>query len=106
MSTRATIACANEDGTFQATYLHYDGYPEFAGVILNQRFNSIEKVSALLAGGELRSLTSEAGGPEYLARARPPKHVCDTGSLLEFACNCDANYLYVFQNQTWQCQKL
>jgi hypothetical protein len=106
MSTRATIACANEDGTFQATYLHYDGYPEFAGVILNQRFNSIEKVSALLAGGELRSLTSEAGGPEYLARARPPKHVCDTRSLLEFACNCDANYLYVFQNQTWQCQKL
>jgi hypothetical protein len=106
MSTRATIACANEDGTFQATYLHYDGYPEFAGVILNQRFNSIEKVSALLAGGDLRSLTSEAGGPEYLARARPPKHVCDTRSLLEFACNCDANYLYVFQNQTWQCQKL
>ena len=106
MSTRATIACANEDGTFQATYLHYDGYPEHAGVILNQRFNSIDLVSALLAGGDLRSLTSEAGGPEYLARARPPKHVCDTRSLLEFACNCDANYLYVFQNQTWQCQKL
>ena len=106
MSTRATIACANEDGTFQATYLHYDGYPEFAGVILNQRFNSIEKVSALLAGGELRSLTSEAGGPEYLARARPPKHVCDTRSLLEFACNCDANYLYVFQDGQWHCHKM
>jgi len=106
MSTRATIACANEDGTFQATYLHYDGYPEHAGVVLNQRFNSIELVSALLAGGELRSLTSETGGPEFLARARPPKHLCDHRSLMEFARNCDANYLYVFQNQTWHCHKL
>ena len=106
MSTRATIAFANEDGTFQATYLHYDGYPEHAGVILNQRFDSIELVSALLAGGELRSLTSQIGGPEHLDRAQPTKHLCDHRSLMEFARNCDANYLYVFQNKTWHCHKL
>ena len=52
MATRATIAYAQDDGSFQATYLHYDGYPEYAGVILNQLFDSIEKVSALLAGGD------------------------------------------------------
>jgi hypothetical protein len=55
MSTRATIACADSDGSFHAAYLHFDGYPEHAGVILNQRYNSIEKASALVAGGELRS---------------------------------------------------
>ena len=106
MATRATIAYAQDDGSFQATYLHYDGYPEYAGVILNQLFDSIEKVSALLAGGELRSLTSKTGGPEYLARARPPKHVCDNRSLLEFARNCDANYLYIFQDGQWHCHKM
>jgi hypothetical protein len=46
------------------------------------------------------------GGPEYFSRARPPKHVCDRGSLLVFARNCDANYLYVFENQRLHCHKL
>jgi len=106
MSTRATIACADSDGSFHAAYLHFDGYPEHAGVILNQRYNSIEKASALVAGGELRSLSSNDGEPEYFSRARPPKHVCDRGSLLVFARSCDANYLYVFENQHWHCHKL
>ena len=59
-----------------------------------------------IAGGDLRCLTSSTGGPEYLARARPPKHVCDHRSLMEFARNCDANYLYVFQDGQWHCHKM
>ena len=106
MATRATIAYAQGDGSFQATYLHYDGYPEHAGVILNQRFTSIENVAALVAGGELRCLSSSTGGHEYLARARPPKHVCDHRSRMEVARNCDANYLYVFQDGQWHCHKM
>jgi hypothetical protein len=58
MATRATIAYAQGDGSFQATYLHYDGYPEHAGLILNQRFTSVETVMALVAGGELRCLST------------------------------------------------
>lgn len=106
MATRATIAFIHDDGSFQATYLHYDGYPEHAGVILNQRYNSIETVSALITGGELRSLISGDGSPEYFPRARPPKHLHDRGSLLAFARNCDANYLYVFEDGQWQCHKM
>jgi hypothetical protein len=106
MSTRATIAYAASDGSYRAVYLHFDGYPEHAGVVLNQRYNSIEKASALIAGGELRSLNSSGGEPEYFSRARPPKHLHDRGSLLSFARDCDANYLYVFEDSQWQCHKL
>jgi len=53
MATRATIAFADNDGGYHAAYLHFDGYPEHTGVILSQRHNSIEKASALVAGGEL-----------------------------------------------------
>ena len=70
MAMRATIAYTDNDGSYHAAYLHFDGYPEHAGVILNQRFTSIANVAALVAGGELRCLTSSTGGPEYLARAR------------------------------------
>jgi len=106
MSTRATIAHVNADGSFHATYLHFDGYPEHAGVILDQHYNSIEKATELVAGGELRSLSSSDGAPEYFSRARSPKHLCDRGSLMTFARNCDANYLYVFNGEHWQCHKL
>ncbi|AMV35226.1 hypothetical protein VN12_24085 [Pirellula sp. SH-Sr6A] len=106
MSTRATIACANSDGGYQAAYLHFDGYPEHAGVVLNQWYNSIEKASALIAGGELRSLNASDGAPEYFPRARLPKHLCDRASLVTFARNCDANYLYVFEDGHWHCQKI
>jgi len=106
MATRATIAYAGNDGVYHAAYLHFDGYPEHAGVILNQRHNSIEKVSALVAGGELRCLNSSDGEPEYLLRARPPKLLLDRGSLMKFARDCDANYLYVFEDEQWNCHKL
>ena len=106
MSTRATIAHADSDGSYRATYLHFDGYPEHAGVILNQWYNSIEKASALIAGGELRSLNSSDGAPEYFSRAQTPKHLCDRMWLMTFARGCDANYLYVFEDGHWHCYKL
>ena len=106
MSTRATIACTDTDGSYRAAYLHFDGYPEHAGVILNRHFSSMEKASALVAGGELRCLNSSDGEPEYFPRARPPKHLCDRGSLIKFARDCDANYLYIFENGHWNSHKL
>ncbi len=73
MATRATIAYADNDGSYHAAYLHFDGYPEHAGVILNQR---------------------------------PPKLLLDRGSLMKFARDCDANYLYVFEDGQWRCHNL
>lgn len=106
MSTRATIAYENPDGSFRATYLHFDGYPEHAGVILDQHYNSVEKATALVAGGELRSLNLSDGAPEYFSRGRAPKHLRDRGSLITFARNCDANFLYVFKGERWHCHRL
>ncbi|MBN8601247.1 MAG: hypothetical protein J0M26_09475 [Planctomycetes bacterium] len=106
MSTRATIAYENPDGSFHATYLRFDGYPEHAGVILDHHYNSIEKAKTLVAGGELRSLNPSDGAPEYFPRARATRHLCDRGSLMKFAHNCDANFLYVFKGEHWQCHKL
>jgi hypothetical protein len=105
MSTRATIAYAKSDGSYQATYLHFDGYPEHAGSILSQRYNTIERVSALIAGGDLRSLSSNQEEPEYFPNALPPRLLHDCASLLVYARNCDANFLYVFEDNHWRCLK-
>lgn len=105
MSTRATIAFATSDGSYQATYLHFDGYPEHTGIILSQRYNSIERVSALIAGGDLRSLSSNHGEPEYFPNTLPPRLLQDCAALLVFARNCDANFLYVFEDNHWECLK-
>ncbi len=52
MSTRATIACKQEDGRYAAIYLHFDGYQDHAGRVLKEHYTSIE--SARNAGSRRR----------------------------------------------------
>ncbi|XZE33683.1 hypothetical protein SH501x_004477 [Pirellulaceae bacterium SH501] len=42
MSTRATIAHSDSDGSHHATYLHFDGYQDHAGRVLKEHYTSIE----------------------------------------------------------------
>jgi hypothetical protein len=51
-------------------------------------------------------LHASDGEPECFPRARPPKLLLDRGSLMKFARDCDANYLYVFEDGQWNCHKL
>jgi len=54
MSTRAVIAAKCGDGSCKAVYVHYDGYGLWP--ILQENYNSQDKVDALVALGDLSSL--------------------------------------------------
>jgi hypothetical protein len=56
MATRSRIAIENQDGSITSIYCHWDGHIETNGVILNNNYNTKEKVEELIALGNLSSL--------------------------------------------------
>ena len=59
MSTRSRIGLELADDAVLSVYHHYDGYPQWLGVILRQKFNTREKVAELLDGGDISCIESD-----------------------------------------------
>ncbi len=55
MATRSRIGIELKDGSVLSAYHHWDGYPEWLGRILTTHYNSKDKVSALIDGGDMSS---------------------------------------------------
>ena len=53
MATRSRIGLELADDAVLSVYHHYDGYPQWLGVTLRQKINTIEKVAELLDGGDI-----------------------------------------------------
>ena len=49
MATRARIGLKLEDGSILSVYHHWDGYPEWLGVTLKERYNTKEKIAELIS---------------------------------------------------------
>lgn len=121
MSTNATIARHNKDGSIDEIYLHWDGYPEHAYEILKQHYTTQEKVDELIALGDLSVLAkntdvkSDMPVPEGVEHTydTPVKDVCiaygrDRGETGTEAKNVPMlqvedfrSYAYVWSNGTW-----
>jgi hypothetical protein len=56
MATRSRIAIENQDGTVTSIYCHWDGHVETNGRILDEAFNTANKLNALIALGNISSL--------------------------------------------------
>jgi len=56
MATRSRIAIENQDGSVISIYCHWDGQIYSNGVILNNNYNTKDKVNELIALGDLSSL--------------------------------------------------
>ena len=65
MSTRARIGILLPDDSILSVYHHWDGYPEWLGVTLKEHYNTYEKASALIDGGNMASCWSDS---EYDAK--------------------------------------
>ena len=70
MGTRSTIALLRKDGTVAQIYCHWDGYLEHNGQILNDHYNTYQKVEELIALGNLSTLERNIGvkhpfGPDF-----------------------------------------
>ena len=111
MGTRSRIGIQLADKSILSVYCHYDGYPEFNGVKLQEHFNSYELAAELIDGGDMSSLWTNAGWnnevlPEtaplyYPSRGEdcPPRLDATFGKYL----GNNEEYAYLFTNGKWVC---
>jgi len=116
MATRSRIGIQLPDDSILSVYCHWDGYPEFNGVKLKEHFNSYEKASELIDGGDISALWTNAGwdnetlsevGPLYYSTRGedlPPRLDQD---LCEFLLPDNSEeYAYLFRNGEWVCYNM
>ena len=120
MATRSRIGIELKDGSILSAYHHWDGYPEWLGRILNTHYNSKDKASELIDGGDMScawtnerwnndlnefggATTNKDGteyGPQYYSQRGedcPPRHDND---MEEFFSD-NEEYSYIFRNGEW-----
>ena len=120
MATRAIIAKLDDKG-IKAIYNHSDGYLEHAGRILNEHYNTEEKVDELLSYGDVSIIRENIGVKldfndvmafvknkqcKFYMRDRGEKYkhatqLKDEKELIEFSNNCDVDFIYMFAYGYW-----
>ncbi len=103
MSTRSRIGIQLSDDSILSVYHHWDGYPEWLGRILNTHYNSKDKVSELIDGGDMSVCWSMDGPQHYSQRGEdcPPRLDND---LCEYLLPDNSEeYAYVFRSNQWVC---
>ena len=123
MSTNSRIGLRLEDGSILSVYHHWDGYPQWLGVTLNQQYNTREKVAELIDGGDMSSCYSDNEydyeKQEFVKRDPRPEYYADRGEKIEDVCpklykndkeyfvatnKCCGEFAYIFElNNTWRC---
>ena len=102
MSTRGRIGIELSDGSILSAYHHWDSYTSWLGRILQTHYNSYEKASELIDGGDMSTCWNENNEPEYYsARGEdcPPRLDKD---MDEFFADGE-EYHYLFRNGEWVC---
>ena len=135
MSTRAAIAKLNTNtNEAKLIYCHSDGYLEYTGKILNEHYNSEDKVDELLSYGDLSIINENIGEKldvpfhdytafankkqcRFYGRDRGEKNKeatnlsntdCAENALLEYSFeNMDVDFVYAFDTrlQKWYVYK-
>ena len=116
MATRSRIGLELADGSILSVYSHWDGYPEWMGRILRTHYNTKEKVSKLIDGGDMSSPWTDdrwddsadgSYGPQYYSERGedcPPRLDAD---LAEYLLPANGEeYHYVFRNGEWVCYNM
>lgn len=121
MATRSRIGIELKDGSILSAYHHWDGYPQWLGRILTTHYNSKDKASELIDGGDMSSAwtnerwtgkelapyvkeikETEEYGPQYYSQRGeecPPRY--DNG-MEEFLSDSE-EYSYIFTSAGWVC---
>ena len=113
MGTRSRIGLQLE-GQIISVYHHWDGYPSWLGVTLEKKFNTREKVSELIDGGDMSCCDSdsdwdlkecESHVQYYSLRGEdcPPKISESITEYLDQTERTDGEYAYLFDNGEWTC---
>ena len=115
MSTRSRIGIQIGPDIL-SSYHHWDGYPNWLGRILQTHYNTKEKVSELIDGGDMSVCWTDDHfrnsdgkiekkaeyGPQYYSERGedcPPRF---DNNVVEFLSNGE-EYSYIFTNTGWIC---
>ena len=117
MATRSRIGIELSDGSILSAYHHYDGYPEWLGRILTTHYNTKDKASELIDGGDMSSCWSNRTwegklpvgqyAPEYYSQRGeecPPRLDAFLGEYL--LPDNSEEFAYVFRNGEWVCYNM
>lgn len=108
MATRSFIAYSENDSTYKAVYCHWDGYPDGVGKVLSEHYRDPEKVTQLIAKGDMAVLDPTLEKTEFYTKRGERLTITKADNLEELkekAKTVWAEYLYIFVNETktWLC---
>ena len=119
MGTRSRIGIQLKDDSILSVYCHYDGYPSFNGRGLREFYNTKEKVSQLINGGNMSCTWTNAGWNNETLPEMGPLHYTMRGESIEdnapeLSKNKneylklggeygDEEYAYLFTSAGWTC---
>jgi hypothetical protein len=116
MATRGRIGIELSDGSILSSYHHWDSYPEWLGRILKTHYNTKEKVSELIDGGDMSCCwTEDRWNSETKAQEYGPQYYSQRGddcpprldaNLIEYVGDGEEYaYLYTLKGE-WVCYAL
>ncbi len=115
MATRSRIGLQLADDAILSVYHHWDGYPQWLGVTLNQKFNTREKIAELLDGGDMSSCDSDTDWDRNEVSPSRPQYYNDRGENTEprldlnfddYVANANSGeeFVYLFTlDHKWEC---
>ena len=113
MATRSRIGLLLETGYVLSVYHHWDGYPQWLGVTLREKFNTYDKIAELLDGGDVSCIDSDTDWSlekvdlhvqYYNDRGENTEPRLDT--TVEDYLDNGEEYAYLFENNEWVCYDL
>ncbi len=115
MATRSRIGLRLKNDSILSVYHHWDGYPQWLGVTLQKKFNTFDKVSELIDGGDISSCDSDTDWDNNKVDENHVLYYNDRGEKTEprldlndedFFANGE-EYAYIFEsNGKWVCYDL
>ena len=116
MGTRSRIGIQLKDKSVLSVYCHWDGYPSFNGRVLNEFYNTPEKVANLINGGNISSLHTNVGWNNETLPETGPQYYTSRGESIDdnepelnknqseyLNNNCGEEYAYLFTSAGWTC---
>jgi len=108
MSTRCFIAITKDNTTYRSIYCHHDGYDSDNGVgpTLRQHRNNESQAESLIELGDISYMQGETVCAYHRDRGdswdqTQPRITHSQSELFALAKSCDAQYLYLFNQDEW-----
>ena len=115
MGTRSRIGIQLKDDSILSVYHHWDGYPEWLGKTLVEQYNSKEKASELIDGGDMSCCWSDSLWGEQLPEGEyAPEYYSLRGedcpprldnNMEEFFSD-NEEFGYVYTSAGWTCYNM